>query len=78
MFCQPDFITNKIFAFLNASVDWSKKNRCHRNNFNLMCLQYSLFGSVRHNVNLCQMLSYFHFAKIVWVHETQHIFEYIF
>ena len=25
MFCQPDFITNKIFAFLNASVDWSKK-----------------------------------------------------
>ena len=35
MFCQPDFITNKIFAFLNASIDWSKKNRCYRNNFNL-------------------------------------------
>ena len=25
MFCQPNFITNKIFAFLNASIDWSKK-----------------------------------------------------
>ena len=46
MFCQPDFITNKIFAFLNASIDWSKKNRCYRNNFNLMRLQYSLIGSV--------------------------------
>ena len=22
---QPNFITNKIFAFLNASTDWSKK-----------------------------------------------------
>ena len=20
MFCQPDFLTNKIFAFLNASI----------------------------------------------------------
>ena len=25
MFCQPNFITNKIFVFLNASIDWSKK-----------------------------------------------------
>ena len=25
MFCQ-NFITNKIFVFLNASIDWSKKN----------------------------------------------------
>ena len=25
MLCQPHFITNKIFAFLNASIDWSKK-----------------------------------------------------
>ena len=25
MFCQPNFITNKIFAFLNAPIDWSKK-----------------------------------------------------
>ena len=33
MFCQLDFISNKIFAFLNASIDWSKKNRCYRNNF---------------------------------------------
>ena len=25
MFCQPNIITKKIFAFLNASIDWSKK-----------------------------------------------------
>ena len=25
MFCQPNFIANKIFEFLNASIDWSKK-----------------------------------------------------
>ena len=49
MFCQPDFITNKIFAFFNASIDWSKKNRCYKNNFHLMRLQYSLIGSVRHS-----------------------------
>ena len=35
MFCQHYFITNKIFAFLNASVGWIKKNRCYGNNFNL-------------------------------------------
>ena len=47
MFCQTDFMVNKIFAFLNAPIDWSKKNRCcYRNNFNLMHLQYSLIGSV--------------------------------
>ena len=28
MFCQPIFITNEIFAFLNASIGWSKQNRC--------------------------------------------------
>ena len=49
MFCQPDFITNKIFAFFNASIDWSKQNRCYRNNFNLMHLQCSLIGSVQHS-----------------------------
>ena len=27
MFRQPDFITNKIFTFLNASIDWSKKKK---------------------------------------------------
>ena len=27
MFCQPDFITNKIVAFLNAYTDWSKKKK---------------------------------------------------
>ena len=53
MFCQPNFITNKIFAFLNASIDWSKKNRCYRNNFNLMRFQYGLTVSVRHDGNLC-------------------------
>ena len=42
MFCHPNFITNKIFEFLNASIDWSKKNNCYRNNFNLMCLQYTI------------------------------------
>ena len=25
MFYQPNFITNQIFAFLNTSIDWSKK-----------------------------------------------------
>ena len=25
MFCQPNFITNKLFSFLNASIDWSQK-----------------------------------------------------
>ena len=25
MFCQHDFATNKIVAFSNASIDWSKK-----------------------------------------------------
>ena len=25
MFCQPNFITNKVFAFLNASIDLSEK-----------------------------------------------------
>ena len=58
MFCQPDFITNEILAFLNVSIDWSKKNR---NSFNLMCLQYSLIGSVGHNVNLCQNVVIFPF-----------------
>ena len=24
MFCQPDIITNKIFAFFNAFIDWTK------------------------------------------------------
>ena len=24
MFSQRNFITNKIFAFLNASIDWSE------------------------------------------------------
>ena len=46
MFWEPDFIGNKIFAFFNASIDWSKKNHCYRNNFNPMRLQYSLIGSV--------------------------------
>ena len=66
MFCQPNFITNKIFAFLNASIDWSKKNRCYRRNFhfNLMRLQYSFIVSVRHNGNLCKHLSYFHVTKM--------------
>ena len=49
MFCQPDIITNKIFAFFNASTDWSKTNCCYRKNFNLMRLQYSLIGSVQHS-----------------------------
>ena len=26
MFYQPNFITNKIFAFLNAFIDWSRKS----------------------------------------------------
>ena len=43
-----------IFAFLNASIDCSKKNRCYRNNFNLIRLQYSLIVSARHNGNLCK------------------------
>ena len=64
MFCQPDFITNKkIFAFLNASIDWSKKNHCYRNNFNLMGLQYSLIGSLWHNANLCQNVVIFSFHE---------------
>ena len=25
MFCKPNFKTNKIFALLNPSIDWSKK-----------------------------------------------------
>ena len=54
MFCQPKFTTNKIFAFLNASTDWSKKNRCYRNNFNLIRVQYSLIVSVQHNGNICK------------------------
>ena len=54
MFYRPNFITTKIFAFLNASIDCSEKSRCYRNNFNLMRLQYSLFVSVRHNGNLCK------------------------
>ena len=61
MFCHLDFITNKIFAFLNASTDWSKKNCCYRNNFNSMRLQYSLIGSVQHNANLCQNVVIFSF-----------------
>ena len=63
MFCEPDFITNKVFAFLNASIDWSEKNRCYRNNFNLIRLQYSLIGSVRHNANLCQNVVIFSFRQ---------------
>ena len=54
MFCQLNFTTNEIFAFLNGSIDWSKKNSFYRNNFDLMRLQYSLIVSVRHNGNLCK------------------------
>ena len=49
MLCQPNFITNNIFAFLSASIDWNEKNRCYRNDFNLMRPQYSLIVSVQHN-----------------------------
>ena len=42
-----------------------KKNHCYTNNFNLVCLQYSLIVSVRHNGNLCKKKSYFHVTKIV-------------
>ena len=62
MFCQHDFATNKIVAFSNASINWSKKNCCYRNNFNLMHLQYSLSGSVQHNANLCQNVAIFSFC----------------
>ena len=54
MFCQRNFMINQIFTFLNASIDWSKENRCYRNNFNLMHLQYSWIVSVRHNGNQCK------------------------
>ena len=58
MFCQPNFITNKIFAFLNASFDWIEKNCCYRNNFNLMRLQYRLF--LFHTMEIyAKMLPYF-------------------
>ena len=64
MFCQSNFITNKIFAFLNASIDWSKKIVATETT--LMRLQYSLIVSVQHNGNLGKML-YVHVAKIVWI-----------
>ena len=49
MFCQPNFITSKIFAFLSASIAWNEKNHCYRNDFNLTRHQYSLTVSVQHN-----------------------------
>ena len=65
MFYQSNFITNKIFALLNASIDWSKKNGCYKNNFNLMCIQYSLF--LFDTMEICVKMSYFHVTKIVWI-----------
>ena len=62
MFYQPNFITNKIFAFLNAFIDWSKKSAATETT--LMCLQCCLIVSVEIYE---KMLSYFHVTKIVWI-----------
>ena len=63
MFCQLNFITSKIFTFLNGSIYWSKKNCFYRNSFDLMRLQYSLIVSVRHNGNLCKNVVTFSFDQ---------------
>ena len=64
MFCQPNFMTNKIFAYLNASIDRNKKNCCCRN-FNLMRLQYSLIVSVYYRVR-APTLQHFQSMQLVW------------
>ena len=50
MFRQPNFITNKTFVFLNASIDWSEKITATETT--LMRLQYNLIVSVRQDGNL--------------------------
>ena len=66
MFYQPNFIRNKIVAFLNTSIDWSKKKSMLRNDFNLMRRQYSLFLFDTMEI-YAKILSYFLVAKIVWI-----------
>ena len=64
MFCQPKFITNTIFAFLNASIDWIKK--IVPTETTLMCLPNTLFLLDTMEI-YAKMLLYFPVAKIVWI-----------
>ena len=57
MFCQSIFITNEIFAFLNASIGWTKQNCCYINNFNTSPIKFDC---------VCLLLSYsFNFATFL-------------
>ena len=61
MFCQPNFITNKIFTFLDALVDWSKKKSLLRKqlSFNASPIYFDTMEIY------AKILLYFHVAEIV-------------
>ena len=64
MFCQSNFIINKIFAFLNASIDWSKEIPATKTTF-IYCISNILWLFLFDTMEIyANMLSYFHVAKL--------------